>query len=909
MDYEIQVKANSVIWLKNMQALSRLSLQTKFAILLIGIVVLVIAVTGAYFFLSTFNGLIEQTNVRLTASTERKLSSLQTSFDGLRSDAAYLSQEPTLIRYLQTFNSGDTDIIADAQLALEQQLLTFAQARRDYSHITLIAADGSELTQVNTSPEGLAVMTPGTELKTRTDYSSFAETLQLPEGQAIVSLLKPPLENEPAPAPDMVILDYAVPVVVDDEPVGVLLLTLHANRLLNPIGQGIAPAFIADEDGNYLYIAAGPRPQDALGPKNSLAADFPELDERLKTQPGGTLSTNDFIFAFTTIPIPGGNGSHWYLVTYLPMSEAVAPLTTALLPGLLIFLAVLIISILLALFAIRRLTSRLHDLVGAADQVAAGDLKVEVLADSSDELGKLARAFNGMAANLRSTIASLETQVTRRTERLEALNQELNNEIAERQRITEALEESATQFRVLFESSPDAITLIEPQGRWQIVDCNTVACQMNGYTRDELIGHSIDILNATPAIPNEREDYIARVRQSGVLKYETFHRRKDGTLIPIEVSTSLIQLGKRELILGIDRDITVRRRFEADLQAANMQLTLGMRELEQRNTEAALLNAMGELLQSCDDVTEAYYVIRNISQKLFPDEIGALSIAAASHNFLEVVAQWGDQKIAETVFAPNDCWALRRGRVHHSHPGEGTPGCSHLSSLPETTRLCIPLMAHGETFGVLSLCKLNADDPAALEARQRLAQTVADSIGLALANLRLRDTLRNQSIRDSLTGLFNRRYMEETLDRELRRAARGKYSVGVMMLDIDHFKNFNDTYGHSSGDILLAELGKFFNQNLRGGDIACRYGGEEFTIILPEATLEATRQKAQMLCDGFKKIHVQHDGQPLGTVTLSIGISAFPENGTAGDLLLRVADNALYRAKRSGRDRVVAVGE
>ncbi len=367
--------------------------------------------------------------------------------------------------------------------------------------------------------------------------------------------------------------------------------------------------------------------------------------------------------------------------------------------------------------------------------------------------------------------------------------------------------------------------------------------------------------------------------------------------------------GKPGLILDINRDITVQQRFEAGLQAANMQLTIGMRELERRNTEAALLNAMGELLQSCDDVTEAYYVIRSISQKLFPDEVGMLGIAVASHDFLEVVAQWGNQKISEAVFAINDCWALRRGRVHHSHPGEGAPFCTHLSSLPDATYLCIPLMAHGETFGVFSLCRFAADDLVAFESHQRLAQTVADSIGLALANLRLRDTLRNQSIRDSLTGLFNRRYMEETLDRELRRAARDKYSVGVMMIDVDHFKRFNDTYGHSSGDMLLTELGKFFNQNLRGGEIACRYGGEEFTIILPQVTLETTRKKAQVLGEACKKVHTQHDGQSLGTVTLSIGISAFPEHGTNGNTLLEAADTALYYAKRNGRDQVVAPGE
>ncbi len=893
-----------------MQAFSRLSLQTKFVALMSGIVILVVVVTGAYVLQSTFNNLIGQTNTRLIASMERKITSLQSSFDVLRSDVGYLSHEPLLIQYVAAVTAGDDpDTIRAARLALEREYLAFAQARHIYSQIVFIGPDGSEIVRIETSPEGRTAITSEADLKTATDYLDFAETTDLPEGQAAISLLNSAPENDQISAPELLRLNYATPVVVAGEHYGIVLLNLNADRLLNPVGRGTAPAFLVDEDGNYLYLPDEPSLRASLGLGLTLAADFPELEARLKVEDTGIFPTGDFIFAYTPVLIPGEGRAHWHLVTYSPVAEVVAPLTAALLPGLLIFLVLMVTSILLAALIIRRLTSPLRDLAQAADRVATGDLNVEVRADSSDELGKLARAFNGMAANLRTTIASLETQVARRTERLETLNRELNAEIAERQRIADALQESATQFRVLFESSPDAITLIDPHGDWPIVDCNAVVCQINGYTREELIGQSIDILNAAPGDLAEREDYLTQIRQNGVLKYETFHRRKDGSLFPIEVSTSLLQLDKRELILGIDRDITVRRRIDADLQAANRQLTIGMRELEQRNTEAALLNALGELLQSCDDVTEAYDVIRNISQKLFPDEVGALSIAAASRNFLEVVAQWGNRTITETVFAPNDCWALRRGRVHQSHSGEGAPGCSHLSGLPDSIRLCIPLMAHGETFGVLSLCRFTAADPATLESRQRLAQTVADSVGLALANLRLRDTLRNQSIRDSLTDLFNRRYMEETLDRELRRAARGKYSVGVMMIDIDHFKRFNDTYGHSSGDMLLTELGKFFNQNLRGGDIACRYGGEEFTIILPEATLEATRRKAQSLCAEFKKVHVLHDGQSLGTVTLSIGVSAFPEHGAGGDILLRAADAALYRAKRNGRDQAMAAGE
>ncbi len=184
----------------------------------------------------------------------------------------------------------------------------------------------------------------------------------------------------------------------------------------------------------------------------------------------------------------------------------------------------------------------------------------------------------------------------------------------------------------------------------------------------------------------------------------------------------------------------------------------------------------------------------------------------------------------------------------------------------------------------------------------------AGQIALSLAKLRLRETLRLQSIRDPLTGLFNRRYMEESLARELRRAARNQRSLGAIMLDLDHFKRFNDTFDHEAGDALLRELGDFLRTRTRCEDIACRYGGEEFALILPEASVEVTRQRAERLRTEFKHLNVEHRGQSLGTVTLPLGIAVFPEHGTSVEDILWAADRALYRAKEEGRDRVV-IGE
>lgn len=217
--------------------------------------------------------------------------------------------------------------------------------------------------------------------------------------------------------------------------------------------------------------------------------------------------------------------------------------------------------------------------------------------------------------------------------------------------------------------------------------------------------------------------------------------------------------------------------------------------------------------------------------------------------------------------------------------------------------MCVPMMAQGETLGILHL-QSSAQQEQLSEPLQRLAVNVSEHIALALANLKLRETLRSQSIRDPLTGLFNRRYMEESLERELHRAHRKHSAVGIIMLDIDRFKRFNDTFGHDAGDTLLRELGTFLQSHVRGEDIACRCGGEEFTLILPETSPVVARQRAEDIREGVKHLSVQHHHQPLGAITFSVGVATFPDHGETAEAVLRAADGALYRAKHAGRDRI-----
>jgi diguanylate cyclase (GGDEF)-like protein/PAS domain S-box-containing protein len=182
---------------------------------------------------------------------------------------------------------------------------------------------------------------------------------------------------------------------------------------------------------------------------------------------------------------------------------------------------------------------------------------------------------------------------------------------------------------------------------------------------------------------------------------------------------------------------------------------------------------------------------------------------------------------------------------------------------------------------------------------------ITDRVQAQKALLESEALLREQSVRDYLTGLFNRRYMEETLERELQRANRKHLSLGLIMLDVDGFKNYNDTWGHAAGDAILQELAKLLREHVRGEDIASRYGGDEFIIVLPDASRETTRARAELIRESVHHFHIAFEGQTLEAITLSLGVAVYPEDGSNSAAVLRAVDDALYRAKHRGRDRVV----
>ncbi len=501
-----------------------------------------------------------------------------------------------------------------------------------------------------------------------------------------------------------------------------------------------------------------------------------------------------------------------------------------------------------------------------------------------------------------SAVYALVTGVPRKQDGVIAGSIAVITDLTERRKIEEALRRERDFISVILDTISSLVIVLDRQGR--IARFNRACEHLSGYRCAEVEGRYVwDLLLPAEECAPVQAVFAQLVAGQFPNQYENDWITRSGARRRIAwFNTAILgEDGQPAYIIGTGSDITDRKATEAQLASYNAQLSSKVAELQRHADELRQLNELSDLLQACRSAEEAYNVMVGAMQQLFAGDSGALAIFKASQNFLEVVASWGDAP-RDLVFRPDECWGLRRGRVHLVQPGSDIR-CAHSDAQATSSCLCVPMMANGESLGVLQILH-GAPEPFP-EAKQRLAQAVAGQFELALASLRLQETLRNQSIRDPLTGLFNRRYMEESLEREVHRAVRNGYPLAILMLDVDHFKRFNDTFGHDAGDALLREVGQLLQSQIRGDDIACRYGGEEFTIVLVNVTPEIAQRRAEALRQAVKRLQVRHLRQALGPISISIGIAHCPEHGREVAPLLRRADAALYRAKHEGRDRVI----
>jgi diguanylate cyclase (GGDEF)-like protein len=356
-------------------------------------------------------------------------------------------------------------------------------------------------------------------------------------------------------------------------------------------------------------------------------------------------------------------------------------------------------------------------------------------------------------------------------------------------------------------------------------------------------------------------------------------------------------------LVAVVREQRRRVRGEQHVIASNAELATSLDESRRLSGTLRQLSELGEMLQGCRSLDEAAVGLEFALDKLLPSTSGTVNLINSSQNLVTPLSTWGATIESEAVFAPDDCWALRRGQPY-PEPGT-TPAftCRHLgenrASAPHS-RLCVPLLAQGSMFGTI-LVATTGD----LTTEQREAAiAAAEQISLAISNLRLQETLRTQSLRDPLTGLFNRRYLEVSLARDLARAVRRSQPLAVLMIDIDHFKNFNDSHGHEAGDTTLMKVGELFASLSRSEDVACRYGGEEFTLVLQEADAGLALDRAEEIRRAAHDMVIEYRHQTIGPVTVSIGIASYPMHGDTPEQLIRRADRALYIAKEQGRNRV-----
>ncbi len=444
----------------------------------------------------------------------------------------------------------------------------------------------------------------------------------------------------------------------------------------------------------------------------------------------------------------------------------------------------------------------------------------------------------------------------------------IQTDITERKKIENALRESESRFRAITEGSPTGIYIFQ-DGIIKYV--NPTLCHITGYSQDELLQNNPVVFIHPEDRKIAGEMILQRQKNSSKPFQQEFRcLHKNGNTIFIEVVGTRLELNGRPAELGNVLDVTRRKQIEIELEEDKEIFKLFMEHspvyvfikdedirpvLLSKNYEEMLGKPIDELLGK--DMEE-----------LFPPEIAR----NMKQDDLEVLRSGKPIKVIEEmdgkVFETTKFTIIRQGK---------------------------PSFIAGFTVDITERRRVEI---AYQEANKRLEAHVTE-IEL------LHEQLREQAIRDPLTGLFNRRYLQETLDREISRAGRDGQSVGLIIMDIDNFKQVNDSYGHKAGDQMLKALGKLLMANIRSEDIPCRYGGEEFVIVMPGASLQAARDRAESIRNKFDALYV-HYGNQILHATMSLGVAAFPQHGLNSEATLIRADRALYHAKQKGRNCVVA---
>ena len=362
---------------------------------------------------------------------------------------------------------------------------------------------------------------------------------------------------------------------------------------------------------------------------------------------------------------------------------------------------------------------------------------------------------------------------------------------------------------------------------------------------------------------------------------------RNGAMVGLALLSALLLLGLGTG-LALGRELEKRARADQALMEERDELTEHTREL-------AMVSAGSRMLQAASDENQANDVVDQVLRDLAPDSLGYFAAVSPSNDLVEISTAWGFDIIPAPLM-PSDCLALQMGRTFHRSGSPVRVECRH--PVPDSgDYVCIPVLSAAGSIGVLHVAT-----PGTINRRRcDVLEVFAAHIGLELANLRMREVLRSQTVRDPLTGVFNRRYFDETLSRELLAAERHGSTLAVLMIDVDHFKRLNDSQGHAAGDDALRIFARIMRSTFRESDVLCRYGGEEFAVILPDIDLERAFDRAERLRRHVKETEMVSGDTALGNITISIGVAVSSEFSDP-DAIVRAADAALYQAKQTGRN-------
>ncbi len=452
----------------------------------------------------------------------------------------------------------------------------------------------------------------------------------------------------------------------------------------------------------------------------------------------------------------------------------------------------------------------------------------------------------------------------------------------------------------------DSIVITDGDGLTEWV--NEAFTQMTGFTVDDMAGKKPGVVLQGPETDRDTVVAISKALQKRQpIQTEILNYDKQGVPYWIELRINPVfdDAGRHTHFISAERDVTERKRLEK----LNEDRIISDR---MRQEERALLSQTSEWLYSAKSLDELLRVVQTAMHTIFPETSGQLYVYSNSRDTLDLMASWGESSTpCDAHMDADSCWGLRRGRVYAYGIRAIEFPCDHHKD-HNSPSLCLPIIAHGETIGLMVLEFPGSDQSnkhniqtELLRQRQDLALLCAEQISLAIANVKLRQELQDQSTRDPLTSLWNRRWLLDSALREINRARPNNAPVSLISLDVDHFKKFNDHHGHDAGDIVLREVGELMTQHFADRFYPCRIGGEEFVVLCPDATLEEAAQAAEKFREAVARHQVSYGRAILPRITVSGGVATFPADGKDVISLLRAADERLYEAKAAGRNAIV----